>query len=279
MKLPKLHIAVVSLAAAFTMEAQAVTFSFTTGTWVNPNSATAAGQVGFLQPDLAATTASGTTVSDGVTLTFNATFVGTSTKATGAGSSFINSTADPNGFIFGSSGDTNAGFVSLVNYQRWDFSFSSPIAFDSIFINDVDNTSLAGSTTGGFRDAVAGESFATNAFGAVGSGSQGIYTFFPSATNTPTILYTDTIAAGAESLDYVTLATGAIQGNNLPETKVAIGFGSTPVTAFSLYTFSDRSAVHRLSIAGSTFSSVPEVSSAALGALSLLGFLSRRRRA
>jgi hypothetical protein len=35
--------------------------------------------------------------------------------------------------------------------------------------------------------------------------------------------------------------------------NVRVDFGNTPLQAFSLYTFSDRSAVHRISLEGSGF--------------------------
>ncbi|NJM36973.1 MAG: hypothetical protein HC845_03355 [Akkermansiaceae bacterium] len=238
-----------------------------------------------------------TTTTDGVGVTFKATFVGTSIRATGANSSLLNalpgSGINPSGFILGSSNDNNpltivepttvnnSGVVTIVsggsisgsisNYQRWDFTFSRPVFLDAFNIEDIDSNSPSG-----FRDIIAAEAFATGAPGVAGTGIDPTYTVGAS-------LFTGNVTVGGQTLSSVVapnnLGTPG-DPNNTPEVRARINFGSSAITSFSIYTFSDKSAVHRTSLSNSTFtfSTIPEVSSLIPASFLLLGFLCRYRQ-
>lgn len=67
--------------------------------------------------------------------------------------------------------------------------------------------------------------------------------------------------------------------NNTPEVRAQVSFGTSQMSSFSVYAFSDRDSDHQLSINSSSFevTTVPEPSAALLSVISL-GALLRRRR-
>lgn len=236
------------------------TFSFITDTWTNGANT----QAGYLDG-----ANSGTLSKDGVTLSFVSTFAGSGIAAT------RNLTLDdgnPTGFVFGTNTDPNDLGGSLVNYQRWDFSFSQPIIINSLILDDIDSDRTDPLATDGFRDAIAAEGFSTFAPGAIGSGVDVSF-------NSGSGLIAGVIAAGSgQSLNYV-IAAPANNPNNDPIHRAELGFGSTPVSSFSIYSFSDRSQSHRVSLFQGKVevTVVPEPSVTLLG-LAALPLLARRRR-
>ncbi len=272
------NLAIVLSSIACSAHVSATTFSFLTDTWTNPSTT----QVGFLSQTAGGgnNSSTGFATKDGVTLTFTGTFFGTAVSSgvvSGVqGPSFTNATSiNPNGFIFGTNADINplvdsAGTFSgtVTNYQRWDFSFSQPVILNTLVLEDIDSS--------GFRDYAAAESFTTVAPGAVGTGSAATYTFFGS----PTALINGTATFGANIITAVGVQNNFGNPNNSPEVRTAIDFGTNAVSSFSLYSFSDQSSDHRLSLSSSSFevTAVPETSSALLGVLSLGALLRRRRQ-
>lgn len=260
---------------------QVTTFSFLDDTWVNPSST----QVGFRSQTAggANNSSTGTVTKNGITLTFTGSFVGTavnsldSPTAPGQGGSFTNATTiNPRGFIFGTSNDANpiifsessfSGTVS--NYQRWDFSFSEPLILSEFILQDIDSDAT-------FRDIVAAESFSTLTPGSAGSGVGATYGLL----GQPSSLLRGSVDFNGSSLDAVGAPLGLGNPNNTPEVSAAISFGSTPISSFSVYAFSDNNTVHRLSLNGSSFNvtAVPEPSGAMLGIFSLGALCLFRRR-
>jgi MYXO-CTERM domain-containing protein len=98
-------------------------------------------------------------------------------------------------------------------------------------------------------------------------------------TNSPSDLIAGVIAAGSgQSLNYVISGPGS-NPNNSPLHRAYLSFGDTPVSSFSLYSFSDRPQSHRVTLFQGIIevAAVPEPAAAALGLLGGL-FLLRRRR-
>lgn len=232
-----------------------------------------------------------TTVSDGsqsVTVTFTGTFVGSSIRASSGNNntgSFENSTGNPEGFIFGSFDDNTTtltvsddqGTISgtIQNYQRWDIVFSTPVILNSFRLLDIDSS--GGDNPNTFRDIVAVERFVGTSVGTAGTGIDGILT--PVSANS--LLFQSTGASfGTESINSIIAPLNLGNPSSTDPVNVNVSFGDQPIQAISLYTFSDRPQVHRLSLEGSGFeiTIVPEPSSALLVSLAGLCLLRRRRR-
>jgi hypothetical protein len=262
-------------------QASAIQISLISSTWTSGAiGSPATTQVGYVDGFVGTANnvgSTGTTTAGGVTVTFTATFVGSSTRAVSP-PSFLNATGgtNPNGFIFGSSGDGNPLTINdglqtisgtISNYQRWDFSFSSPVILDVFNIEDVDSSGV-----GTFRDIVAAEYFTTPTPGVAGSGVDPTLTLGSS-------LFPGVVNVGSQTLSVAVSPINLTNPNNTPEVRVGVNFGSTPIQSFSVYTFSDIANPHRTSLSNSSFdfTVVPEVSSLSLISLSLLGFLRRRR--
>lgn len=255
-----------ALALVSTRLDAATTFSFVTDTWTNgPNT-----QTGYQNG-----ATSGSITKDGITMTFQSTLSGDALA--GSRNLSLVTSGNPTGFNIATKEDSNDLNGSLLNYQRWDFSFSQPVILRSLGLDDVDSDKLDLSVGDGFRDAIAAEAFEGHSFGPIGSGVDADFT-----QNLGSSLSLHTIAAGSgQSLNYV-LSGPAGNPNNAPAYRAYLNFGDTAVQSFSIYSFSDRDNVHRVSLFQSMFQVeaaevVPEPSSALLG-LAALPLLLRRRR-
>lgn len=239
------------------------TFSFITDVWTNGVST----QTGYLN-----SATSGTLTKAGLTLSFQSSFAGTATAAT---RNLTLDNGNPTGFVLGTNTDPNNLAGNLANYQRWDFSFSQPVLIDSLIIDDIDSDNPNALTTpNGFRDAIAAEGFSSQTPGALGTGIDVDFSF-----ESQTELIEGVIAAGSgQSVNYV-IAPPANNPNNAPIHRAYLTFGSTPVSSFSIYSFSDRSQSHRVTLFQGIVevTAVPEPSTALLGLLGA-AFLIRRRR-
>jgi hypothetical protein len=239
------------------------TFSFITDTWTNGSNT----QVGYLNE-----ATSGTLTKGGLTMEFKASFAGSGIAAT---RNLTLDNGNPTGFVFGTRNDANDLSGTLLNYQRWDFSFSQPVRINSLILDDIDSDNPNPlPSSGGFRDAIAGEGFSSQLPGTLGTGIDMSFT-----TNSPSDLIAGVIAAGSgQSLNYVISGPGS-NPNNSPLHRAYLSFGDTPVSSFSLYSFSDRPQSHRVTLFQGIIevAAVPEPAAAALGLLGGL-FLLRRRR-
>lgn len=255
---------VLALASACLPASAATTFSFITDTWTNGGST----QVGYLDE-----ASSGTLTKDGITLSFQHSYAGTAVAST------RNLTLDfgnPTGFILGTKNDANDLTGTLVNYQRWDFSFSKPVLLSSLGLDDVDSDKSNLSGKDGFRDAIAAEGFFSQTPGVIGTGQDALFIFTPG-----TGLSSGSIATGGgESISYA-ISGPANNPNNDPAHRTFLSFGDTPVTSFSIYSFSDRVNSHRVSLFQGVIeinpAPVPEPTAMLLGLLGL-PLLARRRR-
>jgi hypothetical protein len=239
------------------------TFSFIDDTWTHG----ATTQTGYLDE-----ATSGTLTKGGVTMSFQASLAGSGTAAS------RNLTLDggnPSGFVFGTQTDANDLGGTLLNYQRWDFSFSQPVLINSLILDDIDSDNPDPlPSSGGFRDAIAGEGFSSQLPGTLGTGVDMSFT-----TNSPTDLIAGVIAAGnGQSLNYVISGPDDNQNNDAPN-RAYLSFGTTPVSSFSIYSFSDRPRAHRVTLFQGIVevTAVPEPSTMALGLLGGLCLLRRRR--
>jgi hypothetical protein len=250
--------------SALTAEA-VTTFSFITDVWTNGSNT----QTGYLN-----NATSGTLVKDGVTLTFQSSIVGTADPSTR--NLTLDTSGNPTGFILGTQDDANDLNGTLLHYQRWDFTFSVPVILGSLGLDDVDSdqSNLAGGN--GFRDAIAAEAFLTLAPGSIGSGIDAGFIF-----TQDTSLSAGIIATGnGQSITYA-ISGPAGNPNNAPAYRTFLDFGDTPISSFSIYSFSDRDNAHRVSIFQGiltiTPAPVPEPAAALLGLLGLVPLLRRRR--
>ena len=265
MKVSPLLLALASCAALSLPLHAATTFSFISDTWTNGANT----QTGYLNGAL-----SGSMTKDGVTMNFQSSLVGTADASTR--NLTLVTSGNPTGFNFGTQDDANNLNGSLQHYQRWDFSFSQPVILASLGLDDVDSDQADISGTDGFRDAVAAEAFLSMLPGTIGTGIDATFLFTPG-----TSLSSGMIATGnGQSIPYA-ISGPAGNPNNAAAYRTYIDFGGTPISSFSIYTFSDRDNAHRISIFQSTLqilpAPVPEPASALL-ALAALPLLGRRRR-
>lgn len=255
---------VLAFASACLPASAATTFSFITDVWTNGANT----QTGYLDG-----ASSGTLTKDGITLSFQHSFAGAAVAAT------RNLTLDfgnPTGFVFGTKNDSNDLGGTLLNYQRWDFSFSEPVILSSLGLDDVDSDKSDLSGTDGFRDAIAAEAFFSQAPGTIGTGLDAIFVF-----TAGTGLSSGNIATGGgQSIPYA-ISGPANNPNNDPAFRTFLNFADTPVTSFSIYSFSDRDNSHRVSIFQGVIeinpSPVPEPAPVLLGLLGLPLVVRRRR--
>jgi hypothetical protein len=248
------------------VEAATTTFSFVTDSWTNGTST----QTGYLDG-----ATSGTLTKDGITLTFSSSIAGTADPST-RNLSFV-PYLNPKGFNLGTEDDANDLSGALLNYQRFDFSFSQPVLLSSLGIDDIDADREDLSIGDGFRDAIAAEAFQGHNFGPIGSGVDADFSENPGSS-----LSLGIISAGSgQTLNYV-ISGPAGNPNNAPAHRAYVKFGNTPIQSFSIYAFSDRDNAHRVSLFQGLFevhsvTLVPEPSSALL-AFAALPLLARRRR-
>lgn len=246
-----------------TLSRATTTFSFINDVWTNGSNT----QTGYLN---GATT--GSLTKAGMTMTFQSSFAGAAIAAT---RNLTLDNGNPTGFVLGTNADPNNLNGTLLNYQRWDFSFTQPVLINSLIIDDIDsdnNNPLP--NTGGFRDAIAAEGFASQTPGTLGSGVDVDFEF-----ENPTGLIPGVILAGSgQSVNYV-ISPPATNPNNAPIHRAYLSFGNTPVSSFSIYSFSDRSQSHRVTLFQGIIevTAVPEPTAALLGLLGV-AFLARRRR-
>ena len=255
---------VLALASACLPVSAATTFSFITDVWTNGSST----QTGYQNE-----ASSGTLTKDGVTLTFSNSYAGTAVAAT------RNLTLDfgnPTGFVFGTKDDSNDLNGTLLNYQRWDFSFSQPVILNSLGLDDVDSDKSNLSGTDGFRDAIAAEAFFSQTPGTLGTGLDALFIF----TQGTGLSSGNIGTGGGQSIPYA-ISGPASNPNNDPAFGTFLSFGDTPVTSFSIYSFSDRDNSHRVSIFQGLIeinpTPVPEPTAVLLGLLGL-PLMTRRRR-
>jgi hypothetical protein len=244
----------------------ATTFSFITDVWTNGSNT----QTGYQN-----NASTGTLTKDGVTLTFSSSIAGTADPSTR--NLTLDTSGNPTGFILGTQDDANDLSGTLLHYQRCDFSFSVPVILTSLGLDDVDSdqANLAGGN--GFRDAIAAEAFFSQVPGAIGTGQDAGFIFTPD-----TSLSAGSIATGnGQSITYA-ISGPAGNPNNAPSYRTFLDFGNTPISSFSIYSFSDRDNAHRVSIfqgiLGINPAPVPEPSALLFSALAVVPFLRRRRR-
>ncbi len=294
-------ITLVGIAACIgSVSAQSVSFSFGTDTW---NYASGSPTTGFVNqtPANTQTQSSGSVTKSGVTMKFGASFAGSTTSGdnyggltSGSSLTFAPSGQNPAGFLLtsefndstslpnGISSALNSG--SITTYQRWYFEFSSPVSINSFLIQDIDNIvgnqfrdilGAEGYGTSGFTTAFVGNTLNTAALPTAGSGINPTFGF-----QSPTELALYNLTVGSESLAVVSPNVDTGNPSSDPKHRVNVGFGSTPIRAFSIYAISNDADNHRMSLDNGVFqiTVIPEPSGAMLALISVTGLLLRRRR-
>lgn len=283
------------LLSALPLTASPITFSFLTDDWTMPGIGL---QTGFVSqtPANSSNMSTGTATKSGVTLTFIATFVNSTSGAnfgtSSVGSSMTNGVAtNPSGFLMSTAQNDSPGIstdhpnnVTLrspasgtaTDYQRWHFEFSEPIVLQAFNIDDIDNENNSGQ--GGFQDILGAEAFLDSGYtpGVTPTAGSGINPTFTLGSS----LVEGALTLGSENIQVV--SPNATTGNpsSTPNVRANVTFGDTPIRAFSIYAFSDLNAVHRMTLSNHSFTlaTVPEPSSVLFGLLSVCGILIHRRR-
>jgi hypothetical protein len=265
MKTPTTLLGLAAACAVMTAEG-ATSFSFITDVWTNGSNT----QTGYLD-----NATSGTVTKEGITLTFQSSITGTADPSTR--NLTLDTSGNPTGFILGTQDDANDLGGTLLHYQRWDFSFSVPVILGSLGLDDVDSDQADLSGSNGFRDAIAAEAFFTQAPGAIGSGLDAGFIFTPDTSLSAGIIAT----GNGQSITYA-ISGPAGNPNNAPAYRTFLDFGVTPISSFSIYSFSDRDNAHRVSIFEGileiTPAPVPEPTGLLLGVMGMVPLLRRRRR-
>jgi hypothetical protein len=296
----KKYITTIACAACMnTISAQSVNFSFITDTW---NYASGSPTTGFATQvgELESVQSSGSVTKSGLTMKFGASFVGGANSGenfgtSSSGRSMTNSSAsqNPAGFMFTSQDNDSTGLTngiatsltgSISSYQRWHFEFSAPVTINSFLIEDIDNLSGGGTfrdilgaegfLSAGYSTAFSGNALNVSSLPVAGSGSNPTWGF-----GSPTELQTYDLTLGAGGLQVVSPNTDTGNLSSNPKHSVNISFGSTPITAFSIYSISNHDNVHRMALDNSSFQvTIPEPSATMLALVSVVGLLQRRRR-
>jgi hypothetical protein len=265
MKTPTTLLGLAAACAVMTAEG-ATSFSFITDVWTNGSNT----QTGYLD-----NATSGTVTKEGITLTFQSSITGTADPSTR--NLTLDTSGNPTGFILGTQDDANDLGGTLLHYQRWDFSFSVPVILGSLGLDDVDSDQADLSGSNGFRDAIAAEAFFTQAPGAIGNGLDAGFIFTPDTSLSAGIIAT----GNGQSITYA-ISGPAGNPNNAPAYRTFLDFGVTPISSFSIYSFSDRDNAHRVSIFEGileiTPAPVPEPTGLLLGVMGMVPLLRRRRR-
>ncbi|MCW1921930.1 hypothetical protein OKA05_05160 [Luteolibacter arcticus] len=255
-----------ALVSARTDAAITTTFSFVTDVWTNGANT----QTGYQTE-----ATSGSVSKDGITMTFQSSLSGTAVA--GSRNLTLVTSGNPTGFNIATEDDANDLEGTLLHYQRWDFSFSQAVILRNLGMDDIDSDKTDLSVGDGFRDAIAAEAFQGQSFGPIGSGTDADF-----SEDLGSSLSLGIISAGSgQTLNYV-LSGPAGNPNNAPAYRAYINFGNTPIQSFSIYSFSDRDNVHRVSLFQSLLQVeaaevIPEPSSSLL-ALVALPLLARRKR-
>lgn len=216
------------LAACMTADnARAEVISFETSTWDNGGGPS----IGWTNgADTGTTTVLGT-----IGLTVTSSVVGTATEHS------ANLSLNGGRFIIvqlpaDSTNPSPPGTLS--NYMRIDFEFTEAVVLDDLTLGDIDTA------TNSWWDVIAVEGFTSGGAGAVGSGTSADYTFssgagpgFPVPDPGPDGTYlTEVTRFGLAAVTPDTNYNGGFE----PVHEATASFGSTAITAFSLYYWNDR---------------------------------------
>jgi hypothetical protein len=210
---------------------------------------------------------SGTTTAGGVSVTVTASTHGSADPIDGMYMSHVDDAPNFEGFGLGQDPSEANNGGSLSNFLRIDYEFSRAVLLDSFTITDIDRQMpFLGIFDSGYWDVVAAEGF-VNGLGAAGSGVAAEY-----ALNGDTLL-------GVVDL-YGLSAVRAVAGGNGQQdvdNEALFHFGSTAVTAFSIYYWNngpatDGSTHQIIGLSDVSFqaTSVPEPASLACCLLAVL---------
>jgi hypothetical protein len=216
----------------------------------------------------------GTSTAGGVNVTVTASTHGSATPEPGMYMANVDDAPNFAGFGVGQDSSNANNGSSLLNYVRLDFEFSQAVQIDSFTVTDIDRTSFLG-VPGlvGYWDVVAAEGF-VDGLGSIGSGVAAEYALSGDTFLDEVNLY---------GLSAVRADTGG-NGQQDPENEAVFNFGSTSVTAFSIYYWNNTPALFGASrqiigLGDVSFqaASVPEPASLACCLIGLLMLRGTRR--